>query len=72
MSEPKDLLQRLYASGPNHQIIANGIVIYSGPGWVQEFLAAGMNPTYGKIEHRVNGEPGAVLGPPLHHPQTPF
>jgi hypothetical protein len=48
MSEPKDLLQRLYASGPNHQVIANGIVIYSGPGWIQAFLDAGMNPTYGK------------------------
>jgi hypothetical protein len=66
MDEPKDLLEKLPAQDAEHQVLANGIVIYSGPGWVQAFLAAGMNPTYGTIEHRVNGEQGAVMGPPRY------
>jgi hypothetical protein len=61
MNDPKELLKKLPAS--EHQVLANGVVIYSGPDWVQAFLAAGMNPEYGTIEHRVNGEQGAVLGP---------
>jgi hypothetical protein len=62
MNEPKDLLKKLPVEEAEHQVLANGIVIYSGPGWVQAFLAAGMNPTYGTIEHRANGEQGVVLG----------
>jgi hypothetical protein len=71
MSEPKELLRKLPVSEAEHQVLANGIVIYSGPCWVQAFLAAGMNPTYGTIEHRVNGVQGAVLGPrqPSRYPK---
>lgn len=55
--------QQANSPQPGHQVIADGIVIYSGPDWQQAFLAAGMNPTYGAIEHRANGEQGAVMGP---------
>lgn len=56
-------------SQPEHQIIADGKIIYEGEDWQQAFLDAGMNPAYGTIEHRVNGEPGATFGPPVHKPQ---
>jgi hypothetical protein len=65
MSEPKELLRKLPVSEAEHQVLANGIVIYSGPGWVQAFLDAGMNPAYHTITHLENGVPGAVAGPQL-------
>jgi hypothetical protein len=70
MSEPKDLLKKLPVS--EHQVLANGIVIYSGPGWVQAFLDARMNPAYHTIIHLANGVPGAVAGPQLPSRQAPL
>ena len=72
MSEPKDLLEKLPVEEVEHQVLANGIVIYSGADWVQAFLAAGMNPGYGTIEHRINGVPGATMGPRQPSRYTPL
>jgi hypothetical protein len=56
---------------PAHQVVADGEVIYEGDDWQEAFLEAGKHPEYTTIIHLQDGEPGAVLGPPLHHPQTP-
>ncbi|HEX2614427.1 MAG TPA: hypothetical protein VHL10_02970 [Nitrososphaera sp.] len=48
---------------PEHQVIADGEVIYEGDDWQLAFLEAGKHPEYTTIIHIENGEPGAVLGP---------
>jgi hypothetical protein len=64
--------QQKYAE---HQILADGLVVYSGPDWVQAFLDAGLNPNYGTIVYVENGKPGAMIGPIVYpkddHQQPP-
>lgn len=56
-----------------HQIIADGEVIYEGDDWQEAFLEASKHPEYGTITHLENGVTGATWGPPIHQPQqTPF
>jgi hypothetical protein len=55
---------------PEHQVVADGEIIYEGENWQQAFLDAGLNPEYDTIIHLQDGEQGAVLGPvqPSTHP----
>jgi hypothetical protein len=57
MNQPQEQPQ------PEHQVIADGEVIYTGEDWQQVFLEAGKHPEYTIIIHVENGEQGAVLGP---------
>lgn len=66
MNQPQEQRQ------PEHQVVADGKIIYEGDNWQQAFLEASKNPAYGTIIHVQDGKPGATWEPPLHRPQTPL
>ena len=51
-----------------HQILADGEVIYSGPNWANAFLDAAFHSEYRRIVHLEDGKTGASWGPVLHGP----